>query len=129
MAKQLTLSQRYHIAVLLSEGKMQKDIAEKIRTSQSTLTRELQRNGGRENYDPDQAHNAINRKLFAMKGFHQDSPHQKQYLNGFALLYNFVPYQRRAKNAGQCGVQVEKGHLPRDDWFLSLQILTAGGFR
>jgi hypothetical protein len=77
----------------------------------------------------DQAHNAINRKLFAMKGFHQDSRHQKQYLNGFALLYNFVPYQRRAKNAGQCGVQVEKGHLPRDDWFLSLQILTAGGFR
>jgi IS30 family transposase len=56
MAKQLTLSQRYHIAVLLSEAKMQKDIAEKICTSRSTLTRELQRNGGRENYDPDQAH-------------------------------------------------------------------------
>jgi hypothetical protein len=77
----------------------------------------------------DQAHNAINRKLFAMKGFHQDSPHQKQYLNGFALLYNLVPYQRRAKNAQRCGVQVENGHLPREDWFLSLQILTAGGFR
>jgi hypothetical protein len=29
MAKQLTLAQRYHIAVRLSEGKMQKDIAEK----------------------------------------------------------------------------------------------------
>jgi IS30 family transposase len=56
MAKQLTLAQRYHIAVLLSEGKMQKDIAEKIGTSRSTLTRELQRNGGRENYDPEQAH-------------------------------------------------------------------------
>jgi IS30 family transposase len=52
MAKQLTLTQRYHIAVRLSEGKMQKDIAEKIGTSGSTLTRELQRNGGRENYDP-----------------------------------------------------------------------------
>jgi IS30 family transposase len=46
MAKQLTLAQRYHIAVRLSEGKMQKDIAEKIGTSRSTLTRELQRNGG-----------------------------------------------------------------------------------
>jgi IS30 family transposase len=34
----------------LSEAKMQKDIAEKICTSRSTLTRELQRNGGRENY-------------------------------------------------------------------------------
>lgn len=77
----------------------------------------------------DQVHNAIDRKLFAMKGFHQDSLHQKQYLNGFALLYNVIPYQRRAKNAGRCGVQVEKGHLPREDWFLSLQILTAGGFR
>ena len=77
----------------------------------------------------DQAHNALDRKLFAMKGFHQDSSHQKQYLNGFALLYNFVPYQRRAKNARLCGVQVEKGHLPREDWFLSLQILTSGGFR
>lgn len=77
----------------------------------------------------DQAHNAIDRKLFAMKGFHQNSPHQKQYLNGFALLYNFVPYQRRAKNARRCGVEVENGYLPRKDWFLSLQILTAGGFR
>jgi hypothetical protein len=77
----------------------------------------------------DQAHNTIDRKLFAMKGFHQNSPHQKQYLNGFALLYNFVPYQRRAKNARRCGVEVENGHLPRKDWFLSLQILTAGGFR
>jgi hypothetical protein len=29
MAKQLTLAQRYHIAIRLSEGKMQKDIAKK----------------------------------------------------------------------------------------------------
>jgi IS30 family transposase len=56
MAKQLTLAQRYHIGVLLSEGKMQKDIAEKIGASRSTLTRELQRNGGRESYVPEQAH-------------------------------------------------------------------------
>ena len=68
MAKQLTLSQRYHIAVLLSEGKMQKDIAEKIGTSRSTLSRELQRNGGRENYDPDQAHQrAIKLRQIAQK--------------------------------------------------------------
>lgn len=77
----------------------------------------------------DQAHNALDRKLGMMKGFHQDSEHQKVFLNGLALLYNFVPYQRRAKNTGKCGVQVEGGVLPRDDWFLSLQILTAGGFR
>lgn len=61
MAKQLTLAQRYHIAVLLSEGKMQKDIAEKIGKPGSTLSRELQRNGGRENYDPEQAHQRATR--------------------------------------------------------------------
>jgi hypothetical protein len=44
-------------------------------------------------------------------------------------LYNLVSYQRRAKNAGQCGVEVEGGRLPAQDWMLNLQILTSGGFR
>lgn len=77
----------------------------------------------------DQVHNVLDRKLTMMKGFHQNSEHQKVFLNGLALLYNFVPYQRRAKNAGKSAVQVQGGTMPRDDWFLSLQILTAGGFR
>ena len=38
-------------------------------------------------------------------------------------------YQRRALNAGQCGVEVEGGRLPTQDWMLNLQILTSGGFR
>jgi hypothetical protein len=42
---------------------------------------------------------------------------------------NLVPYQRRAKHAGQCGVEVEGGKVPTQDWFLNLQILTSGGFR
>jgi hypothetical protein len=77
----------------------------------------------------DQAHNAIERKLFAMKGFHHPGGSQQAFLTGLAHLYNLIPYQRRAKHAGQCGVDVEGGRLPTADWFLNLQILTSGGFR
>src|SRR5215813_7742901 len=77
----------------------------------------------------DQAHNAIERKLFAMKGFHHPSGHQQAFLTGLAHLYNLVPYQRRARHAGQCGVDVEGGRLPTRDWWLNLQILTSGGYQ
>jgi hypothetical protein len=77
----------------------------------------------------DQAHNAIERKLFAMKGFHHPAGSHQAFLRGLAHLYNLVPYQRRAQHAGQCGVEVEGGTVPTPDWFLNLQILTSGGFR
>jgi hypothetical protein len=77
----------------------------------------------------DQAHNAIERKLFAMKGFHHPDGSQQAFLTGLAHLYNLVPYQRRAQHAGHCGVEVEGGTVPTRDWFLNLQILTSGGFR
>jgi hypothetical protein len=77
----------------------------------------------------DQAHNAIERKLFAMKGFHHTKGSQQVFLMGLAHLYNLIPYQRRAKHAGQCGVEVEGGTVPTRDWFLNLQILTSGGFQ
>src|SRR5438477_712496 len=79
----------------------------------------------------DQAHNAIERKLFAMKGFHHPGGSQQAFLTGLAHLYNLIPYQRRAQHAGQCGVEVEVegGRVPTADWFLNLQILTSGGFR
>src|SRR5881296_413011 len=77
----------------------------------------------------DQAYNAIERKLFAMKGFHHPGGSQQAFLTGLAHLYNLVPYQRRAQHAGQCGAEVEGGRLPTQDWFLNLQILTSGGFR
>jgi hypothetical protein len=77
----------------------------------------------------DQAHNAIERKLFAMKGFHHPKGSQQAFLMGLAHLYNLVPYQRRAQHAGRCGVEVEGGTVPTRDWFLNLQILTSGGFR
>jgi hypothetical protein len=77
----------------------------------------------------DQAHNAIERKFFAMKGFPHPAGSQQAFLTGLAHLYNLVPYQRRAQHAGQCGVDVEGGTLPTTDWFLNLQILTSGGFR
>src|SRR5205807_8336332 len=77
----------------------------------------------------DQAHNAMDRKLFMMKGFHHPVGSQAAFLTGLAHLYNLIPYQRRALNAGQCGVEVEGGVLPTTDWMLNLQILTSGGFR
>ena len=77
----------------------------------------------------DQAHNAIERKLFAMKGFHHPSGNQQAFLTGLAHLYNLVPNQRRAQHAGQCGVEVEGGRLPTRDWLLNLQILTSGGYQ
>jgi hypothetical protein len=77
----------------------------------------------------DQAHNAIDRKLFMMKAFHHPHGSQRAFLTGLAHLYNLVPYQRRAQHAGRCGVEVEGGTDPTRDWFLNLQILTSGGFR
>ena len=77
----------------------------------------------------DQAHNAMDRKLFMMKGFHHPVGSQAAFLTGLAHLYNLIPYQRRALNAAQCGVEVEGGVLPTTDWMLNLQILTSGGFR
>jgi hypothetical protein len=77
----------------------------------------------------DQAHNAIDRKLFMMKAFHHPHGSQRAFLTGLAHLYNLVPYQRRAQHAGQCGVEVEGGRVPTTDWMLNLQILTSGGFR
>jgi hypothetical protein len=72
----------------------------------------------------DQAHNALERKLFAMKGFQHPKGSQQAFLRGLAHLYNLVPYQRRAQHAGQCGVEVEGGRVPTRDWFLNIQILT-----
>jgi hypothetical protein len=77
----------------------------------------------------DQAHNTIERKLFMMKGFHHPGGSQQAFLGGLTHLYNLVPYQRRAKHPGQCGVEVEGGTVPTRDWLLNLQILTSGGFR
>jgi hypothetical protein len=77
----------------------------------------------------DQAHHAIERQLFAMKGVHHPKGRQQAFLTGLAHLYNLVPYQRRAKHAGQYGVEVEGGRVPTPDWMLNLQILTSGGFR
>jgi|RhiMetdeSRZDD1v2_1073273.scaffolds.fasta_scaffold325438_2 hypothetical protein len=77
----------------------------------------------------DQAHNTIDRKLFAMKGFHHPGGSQAAFLTGLAHLYNLIPYQRRALHAGQCGVEVEGGRVPTSDWMLNLQILTSGGYQ
>ena len=64
-----------------------------------------------------------------MQAFHHPHGSQQVFLRGLAHLYNLVPYQRRAQHAGQCGVAVEGGTVPTQDWFLNLQILTSGGLQ
>src|SRR5262249_20081316 len=63
----------------------------------------------------DQAHHAIDRKLFAMQGFHHPGGRHAAFLTGLAHLYNLIPYQHRALNAGKCGVEVEGGRVPTSD--------------
>ena len=77
----------------------------------------------------DQAHNAMDRKLFAMKGFHHPGGSQAAFLTGLAHLYNLIPYQRRALNAGTVWGGSRRWILPTSDWMLNLQILTSGGYR
>jgi hypothetical protein len=77
----------------------------------------------------DQAHHAIARKWCAMNGFHHPGGSPQAFLTGVAHLYNLVPYQRRAKHAGRCGVEVEGGRVPTHDWWLNLHILTSGGYQ
>jgi hypothetical protein len=66
----------------------------------------------------DQAHHAIERKLFAMKRLHHPGGSQQGVLRGVTHLDNLVPYQRRVRHVGQCGVEVEGGTVPTRDWFL-----------
>jgi hypothetical protein len=77
----------------------------------------------------DHAHNAIERKLLAMQGFHHPSGNPQACRTGLAQRYNLVPYPRRAQHAGQCGVEVEDGRVPTRDWLLNRQILTSGGYQ
>jgi hypothetical protein len=77
----------------------------------------------------DQAHNTIERQLFAMKGLHYPDGSQQAFLTGLAHLDNLIPYQRRATHAGQCSMEVQGGKVPPRDGFLNLQLLTSGGFR
>jgi hypothetical protein len=77
----------------------------------------------------DQAHNALERKLVMMQALHHPDGSQQAFLTGLAHLYTLVPSQRRAQHAGPWGVAVEGGRVPTRDWFLTLPILTSGGFR
>lgn len=77
----------------------------------------------------DQAHHARDRKWFAMQGCHHPSGSQAAFRTGLAHRYHLIPYQRRAKNAGLSGVEVEGGRVPTSDGMLHLHILTSGGYR
>jgi transposase, IS30 family len=52
---QLTQGLRYQIGILKKAGKSQKDIADLVKVSPSTICRELQRNTGKRGYRPKQA--------------------------------------------------------------------------
>ena len=60
----------------------------------------------------DQAHNAIERKLCAMKGFHPPGGSQQALLTELAHLYTLVPYQRRPSTPGNAGWKWKAGEYP-----------------
>jgi IS30 family transposase len=65
---QLTEELRYQIAILKKAGKNQKEIAELVNVSPSTICRELQRNTGKQGYRPKQAQiKAENRRKVTAK--------------------------------------------------------------
>src|SRR5207253_3997407 len=69
----------------------------------------------------DQAHNAIERKLFMMKAFHHPGGSQQAFLTGLAHLYNleFIPIQLLVaecevhpdmmEGAAECPLRVQHG--------------------
>lgn len=79
-------------------------------------------------YSIDHICNHLDRKLFMMKHFHHPSARKDLFLKGFALIHNFIPYQKFARNAHKCPAQVEGAKLPHSDWLVSLLMLTAGGY-
>lgn len=80
-------------------------------------------------YSIDHICNHLDRKLFMMKYFHHYSSRKDLFVKGYALIHCFVPYQRFARNAYLSPVQVEGASLPHKDWFISLSILTSGGYK
>lgn len=66
--QQLTEGKRYQISLLLAQGVSPSRIATALQVHRSTIYRELKRNGSRETYAPDSAHQtAIRRRTEAIK--------------------------------------------------------------
>ena len=61
------------------------------------------------------------------QAFHHRKGDKQAFLNTLSVLYNFIPYQRRAKNARLNKVKVHGGKIPNPNWFFALMILTAAG--
>ena len=60
----------------------------------------------------DQAHHAIDRKVFMMKGFHHPKGSQQAFLRGLAHLYNLVPYQIVPNMPGRVGWRWKAAQSP-----------------
>jgi IS30 family transposase len=70
--KQFSLKQRNQLKALIDVGTEQKEIADVIEISESAISRELSRNGGKATYDPKKAHQrAKNRRKKANKRFNK----------------------------------------------------------
>ena len=55
-----------------------------------------------------------------MKGFHHPNGSQVEFLNAIGILHNLIPYQRRAKNTGLCGIQVDVVLLKAEKFSLKI---------
>jgi len=76
----------------------------------------------------DQAHNTIERKLFAMKGFHHPEGSQQAFLTGLAQLYTGSRISVELSMPGNVGLRWKAGAYPHATGS-QYPILTSGGFR
>src|SRR5262245_52254759 len=60
----------------------------------------------------DQAHNAIERKLLAMQGFHHPHGSQQAFLTGLAHLYNLIPLNVEPIMQGKVAWKWKAGNCP-----------------
>ena len=93
--KQLTIEQRYQIAALKEIGASNKEIAQKVKTSESTISREIQRNSGKFGYRAKQAQiKADKRKQQAAKAI-------KMTATAIALIEGYIRFELSPEQASE----------------------------
>lgn len=106
---QLTQEQRYHIWALLKAGNTQREIAEELECSPSTISREIRRNTGERGYRPKQAHRLAEKRRVQMRGPRKMTAELRQIIEE-KILQQWSPEQisGRLKLEGKPSVSHER---------------------
>ena len=113
--KQLNQAQRYQIEILKKAGKNQKEIAELLGVSESTISRELKRNQGKKGYRPKQAQiKADNRKKQAAKALKM-TPNLILLIEAKILL-DWSPEQVSGQLKDELGILISHERIYQHIW-------------